>query len=140
MLNVAYDGRGGKFDGVVAPCNCDATLNTNTSYVAVEPSLRLSVPASHLYFFVGPRVGFNVTRDFEYTQVKQLNTNSQFSAMKKTVFSGQVGMGYDIPLSSANSTTKVEPFAICFVPALFRPGPPQHRKLEYNNSKGRYSP
>jgi len=107
MLNVAYDGRGGKFDGVVAPCDCDATLNTNTSYVAVEPSLRLSIPSSNLYFFVGPRVGFNITRDFEYTQVKQLNTNSQFSAMKKTVFSGQVGMGYDIPLSSANSTTKV---------------------------------
>src|SRR5207249_2774416 len=32
MLNVAYDGRGGKFKDVVAPCNCPATLGTNTSY------------------------------------------------------------------------------------------------------------
>src|SRR5450432_3983080 len=26
MLNVAYDNRGSKFDGVMAPCNCAATL------------------------------------------------------------------------------------------------------------------
>src|SRR5476651_2092991 len=43
-LNVAYDNRGAKFDGVVAPCDCPATLETNASYVSVEPSLRLAVP------------------------------------------------------------------------------------------------
>jgi outer membrane protein OmpA-like peptidoglycan-associated protein len=107
ILNVAYDGRGGKFDDVVAPCNCPATLSTNTSYVAVEPSLRLAVPASNLYFFAGPRVAFNIQNDFSYTQLKQPNTNGQLSDMRKTLVSGQVGMGYEIPLSSANNPNKV---------------------------------
>jgi len=53
MLNIGYDGRGGKFDGVIAPCDCPATLETNLSYLTVEPSLRLGSPISNLYFFAG---------------------------------------------------------------------------------------
>ncbi|ASU36283.1 OmpA family protein [Mucilaginibacter xinganensis] len=117
MLNVAYDGRGGKFNDVVAPCDCPATLKTSTSYITVEPSLRLSVPASGLYFFAGPRVSFNINKDFAYTQLRQPNTDGELSAMHKTIFSGQVGAGYDIMMSSANSTTKVSlsPF-VAFIP------------------------
>ncbi|RWY47851.1 OmpA family protein [Mucilaginibacter gilvus] len=107
MLNVAYDGRGGKFKDVVAPCNCPATLGTSASYVAIEPSIRLGIPSSGLYFFAGPRVAFNVNSDFAYTQLKQPNTNGEFSAMRKSLVSGQVGLGYDIMTSSAASTTKV---------------------------------
>ncbi|MDB5031546.1 OmpA family protein [Mucilaginibacter sp.] len=107
MLNVGYDGRGGKFNDVVAPCNCLATLHTNTSYVSVEPSLRLGIPSSSLYFFAGPRLAFNMAHDFAYTQEKQPNTNSQLSDMRKNLISGQVGVGFEVPLSSANSTTKV---------------------------------
>jgi outer membrane protein OmpA-like peptidoglycan-associated protein len=112
MLNVAYDGRGGKFDDVIAPCNCPATLTTSTSYIAVEPSIRLGVPATSLYFFAGPRVAFNMNKDFAYTQLKQPNTNGELSAMRKTLVSGQIGIGYDIITSSANSTTKfsISPF------------------------------
>ncbi len=107
MLNVAYDGRGGKFDGVTAPCNCPATLGTNTSYVSIEPSIRLGMPSSNFFFFAGPRVAFNLQKDFSYTQLKQPNTDAELSAMHNTVISGQVGMGYDIQMSSPNSTTKV---------------------------------
>jgi outer membrane protein OmpA-like peptidoglycan-associated protein len=107
MLNIAYDGRGGKFKDVVAPCNCPATLKTSTSYIAIEPSIRLGIPSTGLYFFAGPRVAFNVDKDFAYTQLKQPNSNGQLSAMKKTILSGQVGVGYDIMTSSAKSTTKV---------------------------------
>ncbi|MGY4537152.1 hypothetical protein ACVW0P_001568 [Mucilaginibacter sp. UYNi724] len=112
MLNVAYDGRGGKFKDVVAPCNCPATLGTSTSYIAVEPSIRLGVPATGLYFFAGPRVAFNMNKDFAYTQLKQPNTNGELSSMRKTLVSGQVGIGYDILTSSPNSTTKfsISPF------------------------------
>jgi outer membrane protein OmpA-like peptidoglycan-associated protein len=107
MLNVGYDGRGGKFNDVVAPCNCDATLRTNAAYIAVEPSLRLAVPASNLYFFAGPRLAFNIQNDFSYTQVKQPNTNGELTNMRKTLISGQVGVGYEIPLSSANNPNKI---------------------------------
>ncbi|GAA4104866.1 outer membrane beta-barrel protein [Mucilaginibacter panaciglaebae] len=107
MLNVGYDGRGGKFNDVVAPCNCDATLHTDAAYVAVEPSLRLAVPASNLYFFAGPRLAFNIQNGFSYTQVKQLNTNGELSNMRKTLVSGQVGVGYEIPLASATNPNKI---------------------------------
>ncbi len=107
MLNVGYDGRGGKFDDVVAPCNCPATLSTNASYIAVEPSLRLAVPASNLYFFSGPRLGINIQNNFSYTQLKQPNTDGELSNMRKTLISGQVGLGYEIPLSAANNPNKV---------------------------------
>ncbi len=107
MLNVGYDGRGGKFDDVVAPCNCPATLETNTSYLTIEPSLRLGFPASGLFFFAGPRVAFNLKKDFSYTQLNQPNTDSEFSEMHSTVISGQVGMGYDIPISAPTSSTKI---------------------------------
>lgn len=107
-LNVAYDGLGSKFNDVVAPCNCPATLTTNASYVSVEPALRLSVPSSGLYFFAGPSVSFNVTKDFTYTQLKQTDKKAELSNMHNTLISGQVGLGYDIRVSSATSTTQVE--------------------------------
>lgn len=101
ILNAAYDGRGGKFDKVVAPCNCPATLKTNLSYIAVEPSLRINMGnASPLYIFVGPRVGFNLGKDYKYTQLYQQDRNGTFSAVRKTVFSGQIGLGYDMLISS----------------------------------------
>ncbi|MES2828500.1 MAG: OmpA family protein [Bacteroidota bacterium] len=112
MLNLGYDGRGGKFDGVIAPCDCPATLKTNTSYLTIEPSLRFSPGGGNFYLFAGPRVAMNLQKDFSYTQLKQPNTDAEFSAMRKTLVSGQVGMGYDIPVSSAASATQfvISPF------------------------------
>lgn len=107
MLNVGFDGRGGKFDGVMAPCDCPATLKTNLSYITIEPSLRLGSATSNFYFFAGPRVAFNLDKDFSYTQEKQPNTDSELSAMRKTLLSGQLGVGYDFQLSPASRANKV---------------------------------
>jgi outer membrane protein OmpA-like peptidoglycan-associated protein len=106
-LNVGYDGRGAKYNNVVAPCNCLATLQTNTSYVVVEPSLRYTIPQSSLYFFAGPSVAFNLTKDFTYTQVKQTDTKAEMSNMRNTLVSGQVGLGFDFKTSSATSLNQV---------------------------------
>jgi outer membrane protein OmpA-like peptidoglycan-associated protein len=105
MLNAGYDSRAAKFDNVIAPCDCPASLKTNTDYVTIEPSLRWA--AANFYLFAGPNVAFNIKKDFEYTQLKQPNTNGELSNMRKTLISGQVGAGYEIPLSSANSVSKV---------------------------------
>ncbi len=99
-LNVGYDGRGGKFDSLIAPCDCPATLKTNLDYVTVEPALRLAVPSTNVYFFAGPRVAFGLQKEFKYTQLRQPDTNEDFSKMNTTIFSWQVGVGYDIPVSS----------------------------------------
>ena len=107
MLNVGYDDRGAKFDKVEAPCNCPATLQTTLSYVTVEPSLRVSVPTTGLYFFAGPRVAFDVSKNFTYTQLRQPTTTSQLSSIHNTILSGQVGLGYDIMVSAPTSPTQV---------------------------------
>jgi len=113
MLNVAYDNRGGKFDGVMAPCNCPADLSTNISYIAVEPSLRLAPFASAFYIFAGPTLSFNVSKAFTYTELRQPDTKADWSDIHKIVFSGQAGAGIDIPLSARTSATQMtlSPFA-----------------------------
>ena len=112
MLNIGYDNRGGKFDGVMAPCNCAADLSTNISYVTVEPSLRLAPFANAFYIFAGPTFSFNVSKEFTYTQEKQADTRGDWSDIHKTVFSGQAGAGIDIPVSARTSATQmtVSPF------------------------------
>ncbi len=113
MLNIGYDGRGGKFNNVIAPCDCPATLETNLSYLTVEPNLRMGSPTSNFFFFAGPRVAFNLDKDFEYTQLKQPNTDAEFTAIRKNILSGQIGVGYDFQLSPATSANKavLSPFA-----------------------------
>jgi outer membrane protein OmpA-like peptidoglycan-associated protein len=106
LLNIGYDGRGGEFDEVMAPCDCPATLKTKTSYLTIEPSLRFSPGGGNFYLFAGPRLGINLQKDFAYTQLRQPDTDGEFSEMKKNVISGQIGVGYDISLSGENSTTK----------------------------------
>ncbi len=111
-LNLAYDNRGGKFDGVMAPCNCAANLSTNMSYVTVEPSLRLAPFASAFYIFAGPTLSFNVSKAFSYSQEKQTDTKGDWSNINSTLFSAQAGAGIDIPVSAASSATQmsVSPF------------------------------
>lgn len=113
MLNIAYDGRGAKYNNEVAPCNCPATLNADINYISVEPSLRVGFKSNNLYFYAGPRIAFNVSDDFKYTQLNQPNTVSDFSAIKNIQVSGQVGVGYDFMVSAPASTTQVSlsPFA-----------------------------
>lgn len=113
MLNIAYDNRGAKFDGVMAPCNCPANLSTNISYIAIEPSLRLAPFASSFYIFAGPTLSFNVTKSFTYKQDKQTDKSGDWSDIRITVFSGQAGAGIDIPISAKTSATQMtlSPFA-----------------------------
>ena len=112
MLNVAFDNRGGKFNTVIAPCNCPAELSTNLSYVTIEPSLRLAPFSNAFYLFAGPTISFNVAKTFTYKQAKQPNVRADFGDIRKTVFSAQAGAGIDIPVSARTSATQmtISPF------------------------------
>jgi outer membrane protein OmpA-like peptidoglycan-associated protein len=113
MLNLGFDNRGGRFEGVVAPCNCPAELSTNISYVTIEPSLRVAPFASAFYVFAGPALSFNVSRSFTYKQDKQTDKRGDWSDVRRTVLSAQAGAGIDIPLSrpGANTQLALSPFA-----------------------------
>jgi len=113
MLNIAYDNRGGKFDQVIAPCNCGENLTTDLGYISIEPSLRLAPFASAFYLFAGPTISFNVSKSFSYTEQKQPDTRADWSDIRSTVISAQAGAGIDIPMSKRNSETQMtlSPFA-----------------------------
>jgi len=107
MLNVGYDGRGGKFNEVMAPCNCSTNLSTDLSYAVIEPSLRFNMGKSSVYLFAGPSIAFNLTKNFTYTQLRQPDTKSEMTNVRNTLVSGQVGLGVDIKTSSPTSLTQV---------------------------------
>jgi outer membrane protein OmpA-like peptidoglycan-associated protein len=122
MLQAGYDNRKAKFDQVVTPCDCPADLKTNISYITVEPSLRFAPFKSNLYLFGGPRVAFNMDKSFTYqlginpaypNQAPTPEVKGDLSDINKTIISMQVGLGYDIPLSSQNNKTQfvLSPFA-----------------------------
>lgn len=115
MFQAGYDSRKGKFDQVMTPCDCPADLSTKLSYLTIEPSLRLAPFKSNFYLYGGPRLAFNLDKSFVYEQSINPNFPAQtpspdvtgdFSEVEKTILSMQIGMGYDIPLSSANRKTK----------------------------------
>lgn len=122
MLQAGYDNRKATFDKVDSPCNCPADLKTNISYITVEPSLRFAPFKSNFYLFGGPRVAFNMDKSFTYqlginpaypNQTPTPEVKGDLSDMNKTIISMQVGLGFDIPLSSQNNKTQfvLSPFA-----------------------------
>jgi hypothetical protein len=126
MLQTSYDSRKGSFDQVTTPCNCPADLKTKLSYITVEPSLRFAPFKSGLYLYGGPRVGFNIDKSFTYqlgtnpslpNQLANPEVKGDFSNVRETIISMQIGAGYDIPLSSENNRNQfiLSPF-IAFQP------------------------
>jgi outer membrane protein OmpA-like peptidoglycan-associated protein len=111
MLQAGYDSRKGKFDQVFTPCNCPADLSTDLSYITVEPSLRFAPFKSDFYLYAGPRFAFNLAKSFTYRQgispdypdvPAEPDVTGDFSNINKTIYSMQIGAGYDIDLSSRN--------------------------------------
>ncbi len=109
MLQAGYDGRNGKFEQVLSPCNCTGDLSTRLHYITVEPSLRFAPFKSNFYLFGGPRLAFNLSKSFTYKQQElagQEFTNNlyeDFSSTHKVLISMQIGAGYDIPINSQNN-------------------------------------
>ncbi|OYX85120.1 MAG: flagellar motor protein MotB [Flavobacteriales bacterium 32-34-25] len=122
MLQAGYDNRKAKFDQVMTACDCPADLKTNISYITVEPSLRFAPFKSNFYLFGGPRFAFNLDKSFNYQlginpaypdQEATPEVKGDLSDVKKNIISMQIGLGYDIPLSSQSSKTQfvLSPFA-----------------------------
>ena len=120
ILQIGYDDRRGEFNETPCPCGEKSNLETWISYFSIEPSLRIAPFSDGFYIFGGPRIGFNwalnipksSTRDektFVYTQGTNIASKGEFSKMNETVFSGQIGIGYDIALaSSPNDKNQVD--------------------------------
>ncbi len=120
MLQGGYDSRKGEFNEVISPCNCPNELSTKLSYISIEPSLRFAPFKSGLFIYAGPRVAFLQEKSFTYQlvanpdypeQAQDPEINGDFSDLNQTLFSMQVGVGYDITL-----TNKVKQNQLVFSP------------------------
>jgi len=109
MLQMGIDSRRGKFDRVQSPCNCPEDLKTDLSYFTIEPSLRFAPFKSDFYLYAGPRFAFNTAKSFTYQQginpdypmqVADPSVTGDFSDVKNSLVSVQIGAGYDFPISS----------------------------------------
>lgn len=123
MLHLAYDDRRGAFSDVIAPCGENSTLSATPSYFSIEPSLRYAPFSNGLYIYGGPRFGFNWSpfsgdeRSFLFTVENKVTVQDKFSSVNEWVFSGQIGVGYDIALADENDEVQsvLSPF-ISFQP------------------------
>lgn len=128
ILQAGYDMKGGKFSEVLTPCNCPADLKTKLNYLTIEPSLRFAPFRSNFYLFGGPRFSFNMDKSFVFQQrtnpafpdqVQSPEISGDLSDVRETMISMQVGVGYDIPLSSKTKRSQfmLSPF-VSFQPYL----------------------
>ena len=110
MVTLGFDGRGASFTDMTDTSGVH-TLSTSMNYISLEPSLRISPFEYPLYFFVGPRLGFNVAKTFEHT-ANNIQTTGEWTTIHGAVISAQIGVGYDIPLNSrdADWLTDLSPF------------------------------
>lgn len=115
IFQAGFDDRSASFDQVMTVCNCPADLKTKTTYLTIEPSLRIAPFRNDFYIYGGPRFAFNLENSFRY----QLGINpdfpdqeptpavrGDFSDTRESIISMQVGMGYDIMLSSVKNKTQ----------------------------------
>lgn len=102
-LNVGFDGRGGDFDDVASH-----KLSTSMNYLSIEPNLRFTPFGRGLHIVAGPRLGFSVAKSFAYTPPAGTEQKEDWSDVRGTNFGGQLGVGYDIPLSSPDAAWQVE--------------------------------
>ncbi len=110
-LKLGYDGRGGLWDEIMAPCDCPSELETNLSYFVFEPSLRYTPFSGGFHLFAGPRVSFNYQKDFKYTRDLQHTDGiwkheGKLGDINEVLLSMQIGAGYDILLSKSTSKMK----------------------------------
>ncbi len=115
MFQAGYDNRSAKSEQVVTPCNCPADLETDLSYVTVEPSLRFAPFKSDFYLYAGPRFAYKLSESYTYKlginpafpdQEPTADVTGDFSDANDMQVSMQVGAGYDIQLSSQNHQTQ----------------------------------
>jgi outer membrane protein OmpA-like peptidoglycan-associated protein len=108
ILHLAYDDRRGAFSDVTAPCGENSTLSATPSYFSIEPSLRFAPFSDGFFIYGGPRLGFNWSpfsgdeRSFLFAVENKITVQDKFSGMNEWVYSGQIGIGYDIPLADKN--------------------------------------
>ncbi len=120
MLYFGFDGRGGSFTDV-ASNDTWYSLSTSMNYLSLEPSVRVSPFPYPLYFFTGPRLGFNVAKSFSFKNSSGSRIEEDFDNVRGTTIGAQLGAGYEFPLT--NSEKEWQIVASPFLALHFGQGP-----------------
>ncbi len=106
MAALGFDSRSGSFDDVSSG-SVTRSLSASMNYITLEPSLRIAPFPSDVFLFAGPRIAFNVAKSFEYKQSGQPDLSGDFSGVRGTVITGQIGAGIDFPLTGGEAATQI---------------------------------
>lgn len=104
FLNLGFDGRSGKFSSV-SDAYGSYKNSASLSYISIEPNLRFNPAGEGFFLFLGPKLNFNISKSFDY-ESPDGKISADFSNVRSTNFGGQVGLGYDIPLTSRTKETQ----------------------------------
>jgi outer membrane protein OmpA-like peptidoglycan-associated protein len=109
VATLGYDNRSGEFDAA-SSSGVVSRVKTSVNYLSLEPSLKVSPFPSNVYFFAGPRLGFNVAKSFTYTEEGGgvPPVTGDWGGARGTVLGLQLGAGYDIPLAFAGEGTRID--------------------------------
>lgn len=96
--------------------NYTITYGTSMAYFMIEPLLKLSIPTSNFFFFIGPSLGFPVQSSYDY-RITSPNDNVTFQGGAKkltgtirntnTRIEMKLGSGVDINLGGVYLTPQV---------------------------------
>jgi len=120
MLFFGFDGRGGSFSDI-KQFDTTHSLSTSMNYLTFEPSVRYSPFEYPLYFFAGPRLGFNVAKSFSYEKKPAAKTEGDFDNVRGTTIGVQIGAGYEFPLTNPEKEWQI--IASPFLALHFGQGP-----------------
>jgi outer membrane protein OmpA-like peptidoglycan-associated protein len=120
MLQLGFDGRGGDFDDA-RDTSSVLSLGASVNYLTLEPSVRVSPFKYPLYFFGGPRLGFNIAKSFSLKKTPGTTAEGDFSNIRGTVIGGQLGAGYDLTLTGHENPWQI--IASPFLALHFGQGP-----------------
>ncbi|MDP4267276.1 MAG: OmpA family protein [Bacteroidota bacterium] len=106
LFNLGFDDKFGKFKYDWTP---EAKLKTTIGYLTIEPNLRFTPFNSlNLYLFAGPAMYINIIKKFSYTPYGMGQNNADWSDIRSVLLAGQIGAGYDFPISSTDSKIQLE--------------------------------
>jgi len=105
MFQLGFDGRYGSFENVInGNGNNPTKLSTGLDYLTLEPSLRVTPFRNNFYIYAGPRIAVLVAKSFNYGPN---DVNTDIGKMSNIYATIQIGVGYDIPVTSKNKLTQI---------------------------------
>ena len=120
QLFLGFDGRGGSFSDTRGN-DTSNSLSSSMNYITLEPSICCTPFEYPLYFFAGPRIGFNVAKSFTLNQTPGGEKKGDFDNVRGTAIGAQIGAGYEFSLTKFDADWQV--IASPFLSVHFGQGP-----------------